>query len=227
VTLEPQLTPWEHTRQAAHRSIDRITATWPRAQNDADARGYPTGIDYNARTAGSENTSVEVAALNQSHAVAWLAELADLVCQLIGAYRRIVDTTHTRDELTWRNAPWTPATARIPLHGATENLCTTWPPTAEHTIRSLIRLANTGTTWWPPTPATGTTHAGVTVGKFQRGSNAETCLYCHVLAHPGDRRAIKTPAGEVEGYVHTSPCWYAVTVSRGIHPRQTKICKRG
>ena len=197
--LEPQLTPLEHTRRALHRAVDRICVTWPQALDDADARGYPQGVDYNVRRCGSDNTSVEAAALTESHAVAWLAELAEVLGPLCGA------------------RTWTYQNAVMPMHAAVQAMCLNWPDGAEHVARQLIRLANTGLNWWPPVLKTGQTVAGVTVGR--RTSTVEICVFCQNPVLGGHDDPIRR-VGLNSDPVHRSPCWYALTMSRGQHPRQ-------
>jgi hypothetical protein len=186
------LTPRQHTRQALHRAINRIAITWPQALEDADARGYTRGGAGEWRQGGAErDTTVEAAALQPSHAVAWLAELGDL----LDAYG-VVNFRHTQARII-NQMLWVIQHEPVSL--------------SEHTIRQTIRLANVGCQYWP------------TLAKDSdkpKQYDAEPCMVCKVDAYPGDRRAIKTAAGEVEGYAHKKPCWYTITMSRGNHPRQ-------
>lgn len=188
------LTPYEHTRRALHHSIDRICDSWPLALEDANSRGYPQGIDYNVRKTGTDNTSVETAALNPSKAVAWLAELGDLIWQYGLQTGRVWHETWTRPHMHMIASD----------HPDLIN---------EHLIRLTIRLANVACILWPPPPKPGDKPAG-------NQYDAETCLYCQIDAYPGQRRAIKHADGTIEGYCHKTPCWYAITMGRGTHPRQ-------
>jgi hypothetical protein len=190
---DQNLTAWERTRRALHRSIDRICQAWPQAIEDAHARGYNT-VDYNTRHNTTGTTTVEAAALNPDPATIWLDQL-----------------TQTGRQLGLN--PWNP-TRKPVIHQAIQTLILEWPPHAEHTTRTIITLANTAALRWPPPPKPGQTPPA------NRGGDPVTCPYCGIDAWPGDRKAIKTRAGELEGYAHRTPCWYAITISRGQHPRQ-------
>jgi hypothetical protein len=168
MTAPDNLTPGQHTRQALHRSVDRIKRAWPLAAEDAGARGY-TATNYDPKTGIGENTSVETAALKQCRAVRWMLDVEKL------AYG------------------WTSREA--------------W-------IRQVVNLGNQAELYWPATPKKGTTTAGVTVGG--RTNTAELCVYCHQPVQPGNTRRI----GLDSDPICKTPCWYAVTVSRGQHPRQ-------
>ncbi len=199
------LTPYEHTRRALHRSIDIICAAWPQALDDANSRGYPTGVDYNVRPTGGgsivvedENgepdrvpaTSVEMAALNESKAVAWLAELGDIVNNLRGTIlgeHRSPGVAPLTEYMHW---------------------CVGEERFGETQIRQTIRLSNVACLLWPPPPKNGVPRGA------GRPFDAEQCLYCQTPAYPGDRRAIKLPDGTVEGYAHKSPCFHAIWAAR-------------
>ena len=94
----------DHTCQVLHRSIDRICDSRPRALEDTDARGY-TASGYGVNRTQTEDTPVEAAALTESKAAAWLAELADTLIGFgIKTYRQQI--VHIRQRM---HRPW-PAT---------------------------------------------------------------------------------------------------------------------
>ena len=179
------LTPYEHTRRALHHAIDRICNAWPQALEDANSRGYPSGVDYNVRKTGSDTTSVEAAALNPSKAVAWLAELGELVS-------RVWD-----NDLTVRHGDWFPELSGDVWSGYLHTLATE-DGIGETDIRVTIRLANTACLLWPPPPKPGQ-HLKLVGKPF----DSETCLYCQTPAYPGDRRAIKLADGTIEVAMRT------------------------
>jgi len=76
-------TPAERHRRALVRAVDRISQAWPRALEDVDARGFPTGRGYDSPGRGSDNTSVEAAALKLCQAIVWLAQVEHLCGQAV------------------------------------------------------------------------------------------------------------------------------------------------
>lgn len=200
---DAHLTQRERTRQALTRAVDRIVQAWPHALADAGARGFGVGRGYDSLGGAGELTSVEAAADVPCRAVAWLAELADVLAHVTG-------------DANW---PW--FTARVGdtpagIIGLAGTLMRQRVPQLvdEAWIARIITLGNKGALWWP-TLASGDVVKGVTVG--QRSNTVQNCALCGdpVLGGAGD------PLRRIDDDVfHKSPCWYAASMSRGRHPRQ-------
>lgn len=211
------MSPWERVRRCAHRDIDRICTAWPRALNDAQARGWGTGRTYDGASRSGASilvdderipvTSVEAAALEPSFAVAWIAELADVLheCRRGGGYGLRLD--HERAP----GVPWTGSNACKAMHDALEALMIApdrqawrW---AERTTARLRHLARLAFRWEPP-PKQGETVGGVTVGA--RGNLVEDCTACGMPAPTGrdeHGRPLVRRRGSDGAIFHTS-CYY-------------------
>lgn len=175
---------WERNKASLHRDIDAICRVWPHALTDYQAIGFRS---HPYDSAGGQSgfvvkdeygndefvpaTGVEMAALGSpSPAVAWLAEMGDLVIDLL-LVSRAPD-----------GSPWTAVNAREPMHEEVDHLIDqlqpgkTWPEGEMDLILRIERLANKGRRWWPTQPRKGETIHGVTVG--ERGNQAEECALC-------------------------------------------------
>lgn len=196
---------WQRTRNALHRNTTAILTTWQHAQVDLDAIGFPTSTLRDGPGGGSELTTVEAAAdqLTRNRAVAWIAELADLIIDLCRS-------SHAPD-----GTPWNPTNTRQPLHQAAEDLAHElpkgrhWPAGPLELVQRIDRLAATGKHWWPTRPTRGTVVAGVTIGA--RGNTIETCGLCNKPVTGGHNDPIRR-INQVP--YHGKSCWYNAT--RGL-----------
>lgn len=201
------LTPWERTRRALHRAVDRICDAWDDAKDDADSRGYGTGRSYDG--AGSSSgmkvvvakargdlpavydtvpaTSVESIALNPTKAVAWLAELHTVIGAL--CWRQMLSGEITISPDAQRALERSDSKMLSELaHAAVERMCSEWNHNAEHVAKMVIRLGSQGVAWWPPPSKTGDTVNGITVGQRTNRSD-EDCGLCDTPA-PGGRNEV-------------------------------------
>ena len=126
----------EHTRQALHRSADRICDSWPYALDDIAAHGYPKARTYDNAATIAGDTTVETVALAPTPPVfTWLDRLAIVLAyyDLIRVQRRHMHTHIDRGRL------------------------------AETAIRATISLANHAAILWPDPPKPGRlTRGGLT-----------------------------------------------------------------
>lgn len=226
---EPRSTPLEENRRALHRAVDQILDAWPKASDDAQAVGFPRGRGYGGTSGGQSGlrvpaedgggfdtvpaTGVELAALNPSVAVAWVAELHDTVTRLLAA---------VWPARSW-SLVWTPAGLAPVLHEAVETLFGSWtlddlidadPRSVNHRrdVFGLYRLADDAARYWPPPPRKGDRAGTVTVG--ERGNSVETCRLCGDPVAGG--RA--DPIGRIDNEPYHASCAKAVQASRGTHP---------
>lgn len=197
------LTAYQRTRQALHRSLNVIVERWPDALEDANSRGYPAGVGYNPTGVhgNTENTIVETCALQPSHAVGWLAELADIVDLL--RHHVFTDGGKLPRILT-------PGQLTLYGHVGIDNYLATWPSDAEKNINRIINLANKALAWWPPPPKPGQTANGITVG--QRGNTVENCALCDEPApsgrHPATGKTLNVT--DKDGRTLHRHCWYTL-----------------
>ena len=129
----PNLTMNDHTRQALHRSADRICDSWPLAIVDINAHGYPKARVYDTASVLTGDTTVEAVALAPTPpAFTWLDRLAALLAyyDLVRIHRRLMHTRIHRGQL------------------------------AENAINATISLANHAAILWPDPPKPGTTTRG-------------------------------------------------------------------
>jgi hypothetical protein len=90
-------TPYERTRRALHRSVDRICDVWPRAVDDVNSRGFPAGRGFDVVSRGSsDSTSVEAAALSPSPAALWLADTRDVLGRFVALAGSYPDAVNRR-----------------------------------------------------------------------------------------------------------------------------------
>jgi hypothetical protein len=163
-----------------YRAAREIGRVWPMARADAEARVLPKARAYDSAGGGQsagENvdgesirfTPVERIAFTPNRAVAWLAELGDVLAM-------------------WGvSSPTSGTIAVLALRVEFERLeCP--DPTAKPVVR-LYRLADNGTHWWPrPERPTGTRKSDATIDNTlaDRWNNVENCGYCQQPA-PGGR----------------------------------------
>ena len=161
----------DHTCQVLHRSIDRICDSWPWALEDTDARGY-TASGYGVNRTQTEDTPVEAAALTESKAAAWLAELADTLIGFgIKSYRQSIDRIRQR------------------MHRLAGDVV---EARDEHLIARTIRLANRAALLWPDPPKPGTTtRAGDQID--------ESCGLCQLPAPSGHNPDGQLLARRIDG----------------------------
>lgn len=211
-------TPAEEHRRAMHRAVDRILDAWPRAHDDAQAVGFPAGRGYDSAGGGRSGflvdvdgeaefvpaTGVELAALNVTVAVAWLAELHDVIEGLCAA--------------VWPGRAfslvWTPTGLSGRLHEAVERVSAEWTlddlidtdprsPNHRRDVFGLYRLADAAGRYWPAPVRKGERAGTVTVG--ERTNTVDVCVACGEpiiggRADPlkridGDPFHVKNPAG--------------------------------
>lgn len=192
----PDDTRAHHHHQALHRAVTEIHRAWPHANLDADTRGYPAGRGNGPSSIGDHSDPTPNAALHASHAVAWLAELADIAIAL---------HVHRPEQQTSLPA-WRQAVEQIPFPG-------TQP---QRTLRDRIyRLADQGASWWPAPPATGTTIAGVTIGA--RSNTVEVCALCGEPTLTGRNEAGQLLTRRIDGdpyhataVTQQGACWWQV-----------------
>lgn len=195
-------TPYERNRRATHRSIDRILDAYPRAHDDAQSRGWPpTGEQVGSSNNVADPTGTQ--ALNPSQAVAWIAQLGDIMREL--------------------QAGVGPPTTM--LYELAETLIfDQWNQRSDALIRAIIDLGNKAVAWFPPPPKPGTVIGDITVGK--RSNNVELCARCREPVIGGNA----DPKRYIDGTAyHKSPCWYAAKtglVYKRIRPT-TKQHKMG
>lgn len=121
----------DHTRQALHRSADRICDSWPHALDDIAAHGYPKARSYDNPSSLADDTTVETTALAPTPpAFTWLDRLAIVLAyyDLIRVHRNLMHTRIDRGQL------------------------------AETAIDATISLANHAAILWPDPPKTATTN---------------------------------------------------------------------
>jgi hypothetical protein len=193
-TPDDHLSPQQHTRQALHRAIDRVCDSWPHALCDAEARGY-TSAGYGNTRGTAELTSVEAAASRPCRAVAWIAELGDILIAL-----DLIQGEQSLQRMT--------ATAvRQKLHYRADKVH--WQHPA---ITRIIGLANKAALWWPTQPPTRGTRVGtVTVG--ERGNQVEQCGLCGDTVAGGHGDPIRRIDGQA---FHGKSCWFTVMRSRRV-----------
>ena len=123
----------DHTRQALHRSADRICDSWPHALDDINAHGYPKARSYDTNPAAAGDTTVETVALQPPPAAfGWLDQLTHLLnwYDLIRPHRHLMHQHIHQDRL------------------------------AETAINRTISLANSAALLWPDPPKQPTTRSG-------------------------------------------------------------------
>jgi hypothetical protein len=180
---EDRLTQAELHRRAMHRAVDEIIRVWPHAQVDADARGFPSGGggETGRSAKGDHSDPTGRIAMTPGKAVAWLADLHDVVLEVAGG-----------EPAAWDNHG---LVAKI-LHNAVEALAGAWPALGDRRD-ALYRLADAGSKWWPPPPKKGDTVRGVTVG--QRGNQVEDCGLCGEPAPGGKNDAGQLLVRRIDG----------------------------
>ena len=207
----------ERTRRYLHRTADRICNAWPKALNDADARGLTSG-GHGARHGSDPADPTGDAVCRTSRAAGWLAELYDVTaCLLIaGGVPRssLAHLWNRRDE------------TRQLIHDAIDKVCDTWtlddlidfdPRSANYRkdVFGLERLANSAARFWPPPAVKGDVVGGTVVGDDEIPPD---CGFCHGPVLGG-----RTESGQLRrrfdkdgvayhnlaGYGHGA-CWWTV-----------------
>lgn len=210
---QPSQLEW-HCRSLTHAAAV-VCAAWPRALEDAAAVGFPSAVMQPSTRGAAENTSVEAAALRPSVAVAWLAELHDVVTAVAtGVWRA----------RAW-SITWQPQPVHALLAAAVERVAGEWTladlidadpasPNYRRDVFGLYRLADRALAFWPPPAAHGQTVAGVTVGDDE---TPEDCGLCHgpvITGRDNDGRLLARRIDGVifhatAGYGHGA-CWWTV-----------------
>lgn len=185
-----------------HRAVDVICDAWPKASEDANSGGLRGhNFEPTVHVVGSHADPTGDAAVNTGHAAAWLCELHDVAVVFVermpGGSERLRNAWH-----------------------ALFNQCPSgW---AYNATQRLYRLADDALTWWPPPPTVGDRVDDLEVGDGRRLANdVGLCALCGGVTIAGRRRFVPNTSGQLGGdWFCTSPCWYAVTMDRGTHPRQ-------
>lgn len=212
---KPAVTPAEENRQAMHRAVDRVLGAWPKAIDDAEAIGFPRGRGYDTAGGGRSGftvdtggdlefvpaTGVELAALHPTIAVAWVAELHDVVMAV---------TSAAWPARAW-SLTWTPQALGPVLHAAVDRLADRFPAGGQ-VRRDLYRLADMAALHWPPPPKKGDKAGTVTVG--ERGNTVELCKLCQEPVLGGHH----DPCARIDGDPYHTSCAKVVQISRGTHP---------
>lgn len=207
----------ERTRRYLHRVIDRICNAWPKALNDADARGLTSA--HGGRHGSDPADPTGNAVCRTSLATGWLAELADA---FIGAPDRLGLFPAAELPLP----AWKPEPARQLAHTAIERVFDSWtlddlidfdPRSSNYRcdVFGLERLANAAARYWPPPAVKGDVVAGTMVGDDEIPPD---CGFCHGPVLGG-----RTESGQLRrrfdkdgvayhnlaGYGHGA-CWWTV-----------------
>lgn len=202
---------WERNRSSLHRDVDAICRAWPHALTDLESIGFRSCSYDGTRGGTGELTSVEAAAdqlmrAKSNRAVAWMAELGDVVTDLV------------LDDCAPDGTAWTAVSAHQPMLDAVDTLMaglrpgTRWPAGELEMIQRVERLANRARRWWPPPPRKGDVVGDITVG--ERGNRSESCALCGDPVVSGrDESGNPLLKHDADGFSFHADCYYTRKLS--------------
>lgn len=194
----------QRTHQALHRAAAQILDAWPKAHEDANAIPLPSGGNTRHGSDPADPTGNTAINLHTNHAIAWIAELGDVL-------QSIAEATHLNHPSRQHHA------VKHWIHYAINELFKTWTlddiidfdpqsPNYHRDVFGLERLADQAARWWPPPPTTGTRIGNITIGA--RTNTTETCHLCRNPITGTKQDPIRRKDGHP---YHGKSCWYTAT----------------